>query len=188
MSHFRVFLALELAREQVRQLTALQRSLARAGVPCRWVTPEDSHVTILFLGDVHERDIARLCQSVQEECAGIDPFPISLEGVGCFPDMHRPRVVWTGVGVGAEEITELNGALARRLQEAGLYAGDRYRFHPHVTLGRVNAPPGEWTQILETKANWATGEGTIASVSVMASELHPSGPSYSVLSRAALGG
>ncbi len=67
----------------------------------KWVEEENLHVTLLFLGEVVDRDVPALCKAVADCCAERNSFPLSIESVGCFPNPRRPRVVWAGVGTGS---------------------------------------------------------------------------------------
>lgn len=183
MSRVRTFLAVEVSSVIRSRLRALQESLNRAGLSARWVSPESIHLTLLFLGDIDERDLNRLCRGVAEVCSHHTAFSLSVEGVGCFPNVERPRVVWAGVGEGVEELHALHEELSDNLSEAGLYDGDVHRFHPHVTLGRVKNFAG-LAAALETKTAWSAGTCRIEEVKVMASDPRPEGPIYSVLSSA----
>jgi 2'-5' RNA ligase len=186
MSRVRTFVAVDVSPAIRSRLSALQDALGRAGVSARWASADSFHVTLVFLGDVEDRDLARLCRDVAAVCAEHDPFAMSLQGVGAFPTPERARVVWAGVDEGAAELIALNEALSSKLSEAGLYFGDVHRFNPHLTLGRVKHPGGV-AAALAAKAGWAGGECRVEEVRVMASDLHHDGPVYSVLSTAALG-
>ena len=104
------------------------------GVPgARWVTPEQIHLTLRFIGEVDNGVFA----DVAETLARIDtaPFTLRLEGVGHFPPRGQPRVLWAGVGDGAP-LARLHDMLEARLRRLGLEP-DRRNFAPHVTLARL---------------------------------------------------
>jgi len=94
------------------------------------------HLTLKFLGDQDERKVEKLCSSLKETLNGTEPFDIIVEGVGAFPDMKHPKVVWLGV-----RNPELLIGLADKVDSAvkGLkLKSDDKRFSPHITIGRVN--------------------------------------------------
>src|SRR5690349_11777092 len=104
MSRLRTFIAVPLEKAVRARLVALQEALARAGGDLKWVEPENLHVTLLFLGEVDERQVADVCGAAGEACAGLDAFPLSVEGVGSFGSPRRPRTVWAGIGAGTQEL------------------------------------------------------------------------------------
>ena len=189
MSRLRTFVAVPLERAVRSRLVALQEALARAAGDVKWVEPENLHVTLLFLGEVDEREVAGVCRAAGEACAGVAPFPMSVERVGWFGSARRPRTVWAGVGTGAQEVVALHDAVEAPLLELGCYRREERQYTPHVTLGRVKSdrPNDRLAQALAKEAGWRGGEAVVREVLVMSSQLTPRGPVYSVLSTAPLG-
>jgi RNA 2',3'-cyclic 3'-phosphodiesterase len=100
----------------------------------RWLTEEQLHLTLSFLGDVGAPSEDRLHEALRE--VRVPPFFLPLYGVGVFNVRGRPSVVWAGVGKGHPHLF----ALHQRIQDAVLHAGlepDLKPFHPHITLGRA---------------------------------------------------
>jgi RNA 2',3'-cyclic 3'-phosphodiesterase len=184
----RTFLAVDVGKPLRDRLVTLQESLARSGAEVKWVEPENLHVTLLFLGEVDEREVIDVCRAVAASCARHDRFALSVETVGCFPNARRPRVVWAGCGVGGPELVALHDALEPPLQALGCYRREERQFTPHVTLGRVKSEGGgpALAAALQRKADWQGGETDVREVLVMSSELTSQGPVYAVLSRAKL--
>jgi 2'-5' RNA ligase len=100
----------------------------------RWLTAEQLHLTLSFLGDVEVPAEDRLHEALGE--VRVPPFVLPLSGVGVFNARGRPSVVWAGVGKGHPHLF----ALHRRIQDAVLHARiepDLKPFHPHITIGRA---------------------------------------------------
>ena len=184
----RTFIAVDLSKPLRDRLVSLQESLARTGAAVKWVEVENLHVTLLFLGEVDERELPPLCRAVSVTCGRHERFPLSVETVGCFPNPRRPRVVWAGVGEGGPELVALHDALEPPLMELGCYRREERSYTPHVTLGRVKSdgPADALAAALAKKANWHGGEVEVRELLVMSSELTPRGPEYTVLSRGKL--
>jgi 2'-5' RNA ligase len=188
MARIRTFIAVDLGKTIRDRAVALQEQLARAGTEVKWVEPENIHVTLLFLGEVQDREVPRVCQIAADGARAQPVFLLSVEGVGCFPNPRRPRVVWVGVGAGAQPLCALHDALEGPLQELG-YRREERRYTPHVTLGRVKSdrPTDRLGAELGAHAGWKGGETTVRELLVMSSQLTPRGPVYTVLSRPRLG-
>src|SRR5437016_5129061 len=86
MSRLRTFIAVPLNRAVPGRLNALQERLAGKGADVEWVEPENLHVTLLFLGEVGERDVMPVCRAVADVCRLHTPFSFGVETVGCFPN------------------------------------------------------------------------------------------------------
>ena len=188
MPRLRTFIALDLGKPIRDRLVALQNNFAKDTSGVNWVGPDNLHVTLLFLGEVDDRDVPAVCRAVADVTQTLPSFSISVEGVGCFPNPRRPHVLWVGVGAGAQEVVGLHDAIEPPLLALGCYRREDRKYSPHVTLGRLRsqqAPPG-FVQALAKYQAWKAGEVGVCEVHVMSSELTPQGPNYSVLSRAKL--
>lgn len=190
MSRLRTFIAIDVGKPIRERLVALQDTLARATTDVKWVEPENLHVTLLFLGEVNDRDLPDICRGVATACRERAPFPLAVETVGCFGNPRRPRTLWVGLGAGTQELVELHDALETTLLDLGCYRREDRPYTPHVTLGRVKSdrPNDQLAAALAKKAEWQAGETTVNQVLVLSSELTSQGPVYTVLGRAKMEG
>jgi 2'-5' RNA ligase len=183
----RTFIAIELDQAHHRALGDLQARFKRErnarGV--RWVAPENIHLTLKFLGDVDAAMVPALQRAVADACVGIAPFTLRIAGAGAFPSTHRPNVVWVGLSGEVERAA----LLAKKIDDACAalgFAREERPFSPHLTLGRVkrDASPSDRRFIGEMIVNAQVsdlGELRAERVSVMKSELRPSGSVYTIL-------
>lgn len=189
MARLRTFIAVDIGKTIRDRAVALQEKLAEAGSAVKWVEPENLHVTLLFLGEVDDRDVPAVCRVVAEQTLEHPSFRLSIERVGCFPNLRRPRILWIGVGAGTQELCAVHDSLEPPLLELGCYRREERKYTPHITLGRVKSdrPADKLAAALAQHAGWQGGEITVNEILVMSSELTPRGPNYTVLSRAKLG-
>jgi 2'-5' RNA ligase len=188
MKRTRTFIAIDPGKAIRDRLVALQENLARTGADVKWVEADNLHLTMLFLGEVDQRELTPVCRVVAEAAQQHAPFPMSIEHAGAFPNVRRPRTLWVGVGTGAAEVCALHDALEEPLQALGCYRREERQFTPHLTLGRVRGEraAADLAAAMTKHAAWSAGETIVSSVHVMGSELTPNGPIYTVLSRAPL--
>lgn len=188
MGRIRTFVAVDVGDAMRSRLASAQQTLAQATSDVKWVEAENLHVTLLFLGEVDERDLLKVCRAVQGVAAAQPAFRLEASGVGCFPNARRPRVVWAGIGEGASELTALHDALEPPLLELGCYRREDRPFTPHLTLGRTksDAPAEALAQALPKLATWRGGSVDVRELRVYSSELASRGPTYTVLARAKL--
>jgi 2'-5' RNA ligase len=188
MQPVRAFIAIELPPDVLAQVTRLQ-SRVRQDLPpglVRWVRPEGIHLTLKFLGDIDPARVPEIEQAMRRACAPHAPFTLHAEGLGCFPNPNRPRVVWVGVtpaGRG-DPLPSLQRAVERAVAPLG-FPTERRGFHPHLTLGRVRnrQKPDELAALgaYVTRAKVRVGQLYVSAVRLMRSELLPSGAVYSAL-------
>jgi 2'-5' RNA ligase len=190
MARLRTFIALPLEKPIRDRLVTLQERLAASGNDVKWVEHDNLHVTLLFLGEVDERDVAGVCRAVVAVCQVHQGFPVAVERVGSFPNVRRPRTLWVGVGNGTQEICALHDALEPPLLDLGCYRREERQYTPHVTLGRVRGDRAGAALVpaLQKQAAWQAGSMHAGEIHVLSSELTSDGPVYTVLSRAKLAG
>lgn len=190
MPRIRTFIGIAIDKAIRSRLEALQAKMARSSPEVKWVEVENLHVTLLFLGEVDNRELPAICQVLTETCQTHAPFEMAIEKVGCFPNPRRPRVLWAGVGIGTQEICSLHDALEPPLMDLGCYRREERRYTPHITLGRVRGerPDDNLASALAREAAWQGGEMQVLEVLAMSSELTPKGPIYTVLGRGKLSG
>jgi 2'-5' RNA ligase len=188
MKRLRTFIAVDLGKPIRERLVSLQERLAGTGAPVKWVETPNLHVTLLFLGEVDQRDVPAVCQAAADVCTGQAPFTLAVEGVSCFGDPRRPRTLWVGVESGAAELCALHDALEPPLLDLGCYRREERRYTPHITIGRVknDRPSSALAQELAKLTRWQAGQTPVREILVMSSELTADGPIYTVMSRAKL--
>lgn len=190
MIRIRTFIAIDIDEGVRERMIALQEKFARIGSDVKWVEPKNQHVTLLFLGDVDSLDVVKVCRVVQSQCAKVAPFSLSHHGVGAFPNTRRPKILWTGITDGLDELVNLHTLLEEPLLELGCYRREARPYSPHLTLGRVTKEDAAetWGPILTKYSEWDGGTTIAKEVLVMSSELRREGPFYSVMGRAPLTG
>lgn len=99
------------------------------------VPPSNWHITIRFLGDVGSAQRDRLSFALSDVSLG-EPFDVTLEGLGAFPNARAASVLWAGVGRGQDRLTALASTVEDRLNLAGFDANER-SYVPHLSLART---------------------------------------------------
>ena len=192
MEKIRTFIAIELDESVKDGLTKLQKRLEgqapRGSV--RWVRPEGIHLTLKFLGDVPADQIEEITRALQKGCEGFAPFSLSCGGLGCFPNLKRPRVVWTGIQEETGTLAQLQRAIEEHVAPLG-YPTEKRKFSPHLTLGRVQkrVSSGDLRRLGELVGASETGtlgQMEVRSVNLMRSDLRPSGAVYTRLAEVEL--
>lgn len=190
---WRLFIALELPGEVLAAIARAQDSLKRA-IPeqaVRWVRPEAIHLTLKFLGDVPREQMAAVQEGLSSACAGHHPLALGIEGVGCFPNSLRPRVVWLGVTGDVQKLAALQESVERHIAPLGFPTEGR-GFTPHLTLGRTqrSASRDAIAQIGRAVDRGIDGQlatWQVDGVSLIRSQLRPEGALYTTLFRVGLG-
>ena len=193
MPSARTFIAIELLPEVLDAIKKVQAHLrhGEGGRAGRWVRVESIHLTLKFLGDVLEEDLDNVYQATQRACQGQKPFALAVAGLGCFPNARRPRVIWVGVHEQTGQLVALQQSIEHELGQMG-FPKEKRAFRAHLTLARIQrrAPRQEIEALGRSVARYQVGELAqmhATEVSVMKSDLRPTGAIYTELFRASLG-
>jgi 2'-5' RNA ligase len=145
----------------------------------RWTRPEGRHLTLKFLGNVDDERVGDIAGCVRQAAALRRRFDASFDEIGGFPDLRRPRVLWIGIGEGAEAMSALARDLDRVLEPLG-FEPEARPFHGHFTLARFPKPQliGELREVSVPVDSFAVDE-----VILFRSQLHPKGARYTALER-----
>jgi RNA 2',3'-cyclic 3'-phosphodiesterase len=191
MSVMRAFIAIDLPPEIQECVGKISGELKDklTNLPVRWVPLENIHLTLKFLGDVSYKNLEMLTEIIQQIASGFHNFDISVGGIGAYPKIHKPRVIWIGLE-GPSELTSLQHSIETETTRLG-YVREERPFSPHLTLARVsrNANSHEIRQISSILGDYKVGFLGVANVSEMhllKSDLKPGGAIYTHMFTASL--
>lgn len=189
----RLFVAIEPPEEVLAAVGRVQNNLKKhlGGSGFRWARPGSFHLTLKFIGERPAADQPAIEAALAEVTAVHPPLDLQLRGMGCFPNVKRPRVLWLGV----EGDTTPLGKLAKATDQALVAAlpgleREKRRYHPHLTLARIKTrqagqATADW---LATPRDGAVAAWRAEAVCLMRSQLHPEGAIYTCLRHFSLGG
>ncbi len=182
----RLFFAVTLPEELIARIAEVQDGLRRVvndeGV--RWTRPEQFHFTVKFLGEQKEEPVHKAIECAQSLRDAWKPFEMTLGGIGAFPNIKRPSVLWAGTTSGGEVLTELGAALDSALVREG-FPREFKPVKAHLTLARIKSYAGEMAAANALKSSGAIEIGTarIDGFVLMQSRLKPSGSEYTKVER-----
>jgi 2'-5' RNA ligase len=129
----RLFVGIDLPDQLKETLVSFQSELRQLGVKSFWKSQENFHLTLEFLGELEPGKVPGIFNTLIKGAAQIKPFLLKVVGLGAFPSLIRPRVLWTGIGGNLIELNKLQANLHHKLLEAGFILENR-AFKSHITL------------------------------------------------------
>lgn len=183
----RSFVAIELPDAVISLLDKVQHDLSSLRLRVRWVRPKNIHLTLKFLGNINSGDIAKIGSAMTDAAKDCGPFKLTVGGIGVFPGLKRPRVIWIGFGGDMKVLLGLQHNLEDRLAAVGFPKENR-SFKAHLTLGRIKGAvnPATIRQIVQEYSDLGDLEFTSDRIILFRSDLKPSGAVYSQLKQAKL--
>lgn len=192
----RIFVAINISRELVAnlecELSRIRTEIDDKGI--KWVRPENIHFTLAFLGEISEVKVRDLSKSLEKIGRQFKPFMIKMIGIGVFPDLKRPRILW--IGAESAELKRLAEATQKELRSVG-FKIDEKPFKSHLTIARLRQGFGGQARIrfpdrdfqekpsglIGKYQNQEFGKLEVKSIEIMESVLSPSGPVYQSLAK-----
>lgn len=179
----RLFIGLPLDDEVRLSLTPVHDYLISNDFPLRVVAPANYHITVRFFGEC-DGNVAKAIESTFCEI-NVSPgeIPFSVEGLGAFPDVRKPSVLWAGLNADHDVIMRLHKIVDR--YAANFHSKDEKReFTPHLTLARVKNGrriSGDLLKYLDSNRQAHFGDSSFKRLSLFSSRLTPDGAVYTEL-------
>jgi len=184
----RSFLAIEIPRAIQKKMEEVEGDLRSSHADVRWMNPEKIHLTLKFFGNIDESKIDLIVRSMEEPIRTLSAFSLKVLGVGAFPHLKNPRVIWMGLADGKEVLISFQKKVETEFEKIG-FASEEKPFHPHLTLGRVKSNRGrdELVSRMEKHREEEFGDFQVERVVLFKSDLRPLGPIYTALREIKLG-
>jgi len=177
----RSFVAFDLDSESIlKKITYVQNLLIKTGANLKLVKPENIHITMRFLGNITPPMVEKIFEEMKK--VQFTSFDVKIHGIGVFPHLRYPRVVWVGITEGADRMRSIFSQLEPRLRGLG-FRPDSKGFSPHLTIARVKSGSNK-TELVECISENADREFGIVRAECLKlkrSNLTPKGPIYSTL-------
>lgn len=182
MKNLRLFIAIEIPLVLKERLNKVQQALRECTTGVKWVSQDNFHVTLKFLGDTPENKYKDICEAMQQSCQQFSAFTLSLQGLGTFPGKGNPKVLWVGIAGDKDILLGLHNSLDENLTKVNLPAESR-KYSPHLTLGRIKDSSDTDRLVAEvTKHKQENfGQWQATNIHLIQSTLTSSGPIYKLL-------
>ena len=172
----RVFVSIEISNNEV--INSIKKFQKIIEIDAKPTESKNLHFTLQFLGEVSEQIIDKIIQSLNT--IEFSKFDISLKGIGAFPKLKSPKIIWVGTDKkSGKMMTELSKKVEKALEPLGF--SSEKPFKPHITVFRIKKKIGDITKEMENHKNVSFGIQEITSIKLKKSELTLNGPVYSDL-------
>ena len=187
----RLFLAIDINSATLNALAETTDKLRELFPEANWCKCDAMHLTLKFFGTMPYRHISVISGIIKPVLKKTKPFCFSANGIGAFPALGNPRVIWVGVEQGKQEIEELADNIFTALEENRFGKHESKRFIPHITLARFNKKQKTSEKTIETVTsrfnNMTYGITKVNKLSLYSSDLTAKGPVYTVVDNFDLG-
>ncbi len=171
----RAFIAINIDPQVIGEISEAMVQLRQALPEVRWVAPDKIHLTIKFLGDIERTQVELVANALEQVVRPFPRFTISAKGLGVFPGLRRPRVLW--VGLESIQLVKLAAKVEASLEPLGFVREVR-EFQPHLTIGRWRQFDSVTKRLAEELQRWKShsfGLSRVEALVLFQSELKPDG-------------
>ncbi len=181
--YIRCFVAIEIPVHVQSVFEKIQNELRTEIGKASWTKIGNFHLTLKFLGDVKKDSISDVCNAIDKVAKKQRPFSLEFGGIGTFPNLSRPRVLWIGLKQGIKITTSLSKYINNALSHCDVKSDER--FHPHVTLARLrqHVDLRGYVDLFEEYQTIQNTAMAVDEITLVKSELQPNGAIYTPISR-----
>jgi len=174
--------AFELPDAVTASIRDIQNTLKARRFKVRWVRADSLHLTLKFLGPVNVDRIDTIAQALKKAAEKIPPVALFARGLGVFPGVRRPRVIWVGIGGEVGTLMALQQVIDRNLVSVG-FSPEKRPFKAHLTLGRVKGAikAKQLLEVLQQNKDFRSESFKVQRIELIRSDLKPQGPEYTRL-------
>jgi 2'-5' RNA ligase len=179
----RSFLAFDIESDTVlNRLASVQKFLFQTGADLKLVETQNIHITLRFLGNITPAMAEKIFGEMKR--VQFTPFNVQINGLGAFPNLRFPRVIWAGITEGAEQMKRVFSQIEPRLRSLGFIPNHK-GFSPHLTIARVKSRrnKAQLAEFITKNANYPLGVIKAECLRLKKSNLTPKGPIYSTLKK-----
>ena len=175
----RVFIGIPIGHKIKSILPSLKSTVHSSTNIIRWIPLDNIHLTLSFLGNISDKDIPNIVQSL-ENCITSKYFKIKIESRGVFPSANFPKILWIGIGKGADELTLLQKEIERSVRKFNKISR-KEKFKPHITIARIRRSRLKIDVLPFLNTVYSPIELDITSICLYESILLPEGSRYTIL-------
>lgn len=136
----RLFVAVWLPAEIIKELQKIVAQIQKdfPYKDARFTTPEQWHLTLVFLGSQAETAVEKIGEALKAAAAASKKIEISFEKITYGPPDGRPRMIWlNATPATSKNLDGLKQIIEKELTGAGIiWPKENRPFHGHLTLAR----------------------------------------------------
>ena len=175
----RAFLAIELEPYIKNKISETQEIIKDSdSSKIKYVETDNIHLTIKFFGEIDDYTLEQINDIVNKSIKKYEAYTIKVVNVGAFPNIYRPRVIWTGIKDKKNTTVKLIEDLDKKFNNIGFKKEKDYV--PHITIGRVKEihDKDKLSQTLKNLKKQYHGKMEVKKICLKSSTLTPNGPIY----------
>ena len=177
----RLFVAIEIPVSLSHDIAAIQEQVRETSAQMRCVSPSLMHITLKFIGEVHERDVDKISSALKTISSA--PFSLSTKALE-FNNYKQPRVLWLRMHP-VPALFDLVQEIEQVLLPFGIQMEKR-KYSPHITIARIKQVSPDLFTLIDSHHHALSCTFDVSSIVLKKSVLTSTGPIYSDISEVPL--
>lgn len=179
----RAFIAIEIEnRDTLINIVKIRNALKDLGLDIKPVEDENIHITIRFLGEISNNTVEEIKKILLSIPTFVKSFPVTIKGVGAFPNVMHPRVIWVGITDGVDKLSSIRNFIDKEIVKMKLsdVYKDQHEFSPHITIARVKSLRNmeKFRKFYNEYQDYLFGTSPVTLIKLKQSVLTSQGPIY----------
>lgn len=174
----RLFITLDIPEQTIEEILTLSKELY-GDYPVRWEGKDKLHITLKFLGDTKSELTEIILQQMNDTAKKFNKIDAEFNRFGMFFRNNSPKIFWIGL-THNPKVFDLQKEVEDRVSELG-FKKEKRKFHPHLTLLRIKGRENIDSLIKIKNTKIDPIKFTAKQISLMKSELNPTGSVYSII-------
>jgi len=131
----RLFIGFKISRKIIEVINMLKSTLVDSEKCYNWVSGNNLHLTLLFLGNQEQEKIENLSNRINNIAQQFNDFNIEVKGTGVFSKNNHNQALWLGVNDDNDVLHRINYELKSELDKF-ISLKTVSKFSPHITIAR----------------------------------------------------
>ncbi|MDD5614291.1 MAG: RNA 2',3'-cyclic phosphodiesterase [Candidatus Omnitrophica bacterium] len=182
MQVIRTFIAVEIIKNTRDLIARIQNDLAKSNSDIKFVEPDNIHITIAFLGNLEIKRVPFVKNTLQDLLKDRAGFCLQPHGLGCFPNIKNPRIIWVGIEKGGENLANIHEDIVSILAKDGIEI-DAKTYHPHITIARIKSLENQYIlkSLIAKSPEFQFEQIPVNRIQLLESRMTDQGPIYKSL-------
>jgi 2'-5' RNA ligase len=184
----RTFIAIPLPESVKTWMGQMQKRLRHHAIKASWTSQDTMHLTVIFTGQIYTDQVQSFTQCMEKAASQCSHFSLQGSGLGVFPTIKRPRVLWGGLRGQTDQLKHLYTCLETQISKKMDVPMSQKRFSAHLTLARIKqpVPTKKMVCVLQEFESCVSEESQVSRIDLFKSHLMSSGARHTRLYSARL--
>ncbi|HHV47071.1 MAG TPA: RNA 2',3'-cyclic phosphodiesterase [Tissierellia bacterium] len=167
----RAFIAFDFPEQLKNQLYQIQNLLKNISYGGSWVSKDNFHITLKFLGEIEEGYVEGIGRVLKTISLSNVPINIKVNNIGYFNRKNNEYgIVWLGLEGDMDRLNAIYDFIEDNMNQMG-FPKERRKFSPHITLVRRMRTNMDFNKVRNIIVPYLGNQYKLDNIALMKSEV-----------------